>query len=395
MPTTIPIAITGNTHVEVSGAGIASNFAPGGYYAFLVQVDVSGANLSPVMRSVEMKFTVSNPTDQVTLFFPGGARSSQATWYLYIGARLRNEDSYIPLTIGTFGVTSVVLDASTAVPGLVTEFIPDLVPTYYLGLLTSQYRTLPNFNAWLRSALELLAGVMDVNAAMVNAFDIDYAAGAQLDIIGQIVGVTRVLPFQPTGSQPIAAINKDAGGTGYMTGNILTVSAGNNDATVKVTIAAPLTGAVLAIQLLNPGTGYSVASNVPTMTSGGFGGGCTVDITAISSTIPPTLDDDHYRILIKSKIARNQWDGQFGSLFAIWQNLFPGGLITVQDNQNMTATVLCIGSFDSLVKDMILHNLIVPRPEGVQYNFVFPTLPIFGFDGDGVFIAGFDTGHWA
>lgn len=111
--------------------------------------------------------------------------------------------------------------------------------------------------------------------------------------------------------------------------------------------------------------------------------------------VSPVLDDTSYRLLIKAKIAQNQWDGTIGSLYPIWQSLFPGGKIVVADQQNMTAEIIMSGAFTSIVKDMISNGLIVPRPEGVEYTYTFATLPIFGFDESTALVAGFDQGHFA
>lgn len=183
--------------------------------------------------------------------------------------------------------------------------------SYYLSLITSLYQNSPNFLSWLQAILSIICDINVCIQNMTAAFDVDTAVGVQMDILGQIIGASRVVPFQPSG--------------------------------------------------------------------GGI----------------PILDDDTYRILIRAKIAQNQWNGQASSLYSLWPSLFPGGIIAVQDNQNMTATIFLAGAFTDIAKDLIINGLIVPRPEGVLYNYVFAVLPVFGFDGDHTFIAGFDEGHWA
>lgn len=111
--------------------------------------------------------------------------------------------------------------------------------------------------------------------------------------------------------------------------------------------------------------------------------------------ISPILDDDTYRIYIKAKIAQNQWDGTIGSLYPVWRQLFPGGNIVIIDNQNMTAIVTLTGTFTSIIQDLITNGYIIPRPEGVLYDYVFGVLPFFGFGSSPGFIAGFGEGHWA
>jgi hypothetical protein len=114
-----------------------------------------------------------------------------------------------------------------------------------------------------------------------------------------------------------------------------------------------------------------------------------------SNSVSPVLDDATYRVLIKATIFNNQWDGLVGSLYSFWQNLFPGGKIVIVDNQNMTANILISGAFTSILQDLISHDMVVPRPETVGYIYVFATEPVFGFDADNSYVAGWDTGHWA
>jgi hypothetical protein len=72
----------------------------------------------------------------------------------------------------------------------------------YSALITSQHQK-PNFTAWLSAVL----GKADAGEAVLNAFteefDIDTAVGAQLDMIGDIVGLSRKLAFQPANGDPV------------------------------------------------------------------------------------------------------------------------------------------------------------------------------------------------
>jgi len=183
--------------------------------------------------------------------------------------------------------------------------------SYYSGLITSEYKLSNNFNLWLKAVLDILNDISICLSLMDYVFDLDYAQGVQLDILGQIIGVSRTLPFQPSGG------------------------------------------------------------------------------------VSPILDDDTYRILLKATIANNQWDGTINSLYPIWNNLFSGGQIVIQDNQDMTANIILSGSFNSIIQDMITHDMIVPRPETVAYNYIVGNLPVFGFDRNDAYIAGFDVGNWS
>jgi hypothetical protein len=112
-----------------------------------------------------------------------------------------------------------------------------------------------------------------------------------------------------------------------------------------------------------------------------------------SGGVSPILDDATYRLLLYARRAQNAWDGKINSLYGIWRTLFPTGKLIINDNQNMSATVILSGTFTSIIQDLVENGYIVPRPEGVLYNYVFGTLPIFGTDLDTTFVAGVDLGH--
>lgn len=112
-----------------------------------------------------------------------------------------------------------------------------------------------------------------------------------------------------------------------------------------------------------------------------------------SGGVSPILDDDTYRLLLYARIAQNKWDGRLNSLYTIWKTLFPSGRLVINDNQNMTCTVILSGTFTSIIEDLIVNGYIVPRPEGVLYTYVYSTLPIFGADLNNAYVAGADLGH--
>jgi len=189
--------------------------------------------------------------------------------------------------------------------------IQALNPGYYLNILTSEYKPAAEWNAWLSAVLNIANDITTLLAAMSGNFDLTYAVGNQLDALGVIIGVSRTVNFQPSGS------------------------------------------------------------------------------------VSPILDDATYRLLLQATIANNQWDGTIGSLYPIWNQLFPGGHITIIDNQDMSATIVMTGTFTSIIQDLITHGYIVPRPQAVGYTYVFGSLPFFGFDREDAFIAGFGVGKWS
>ena len=195
--------------------------------------------------------------------------------------------------------------------GYGNEPIESLPIGYYQALLTSEYALSPKLNQLLYVLLKKFDDVSQVMVQLDTALDLDIAVGAQLDMLGSIVGANRTVGFQPSGG------------------------------------------------------------------------------------VSPVLDDATYRIYIKAKIAQNQWDGTLVGLYPIWASLFPDGKIIIIDNQNMTCDITLTGTFTSILQDLIVNGYIVPRPEGVLFNFIFGTLPFFGFGSSPGFIAGFGEGHWA
>ena len=183
---------------------------------------------------------------------------------------------------------------------------------YYIDLITSEHRDKPNLIAWLDSILAIVEAGGVCAESLILALDLDSAQGVQLDILGQLVGQSREVYFQP------------------------------------------------------------------------FIG------------ISPILEDGDYRILLKAKIAKNQWKGTIVELQAIWAKLFPDGKIILQDKQNMTMDVIWVeGSFSVIMGELIQNGYIAPKPQSVFINYYFGATPFFGWDLQNSIIAGFDTGIWA
>ena len=182
----------------------------------------------------------------------------------------------------------------------------------YLRKITSEYQAgaSPNMLAWLQTNIQLYEDMLACLSTFTVAFNPATAIGAQLDVLGAIIGQSRTVTFQPTGS------------------------------------------------------------------------------------VSPVLDDVTYRILLQARILQNHWNGKIDSLFGIWQAIFPGGTLIVNDAQNMTVAIYVAGAFTSIIKDLITNGYILPRPQTVQYTYSFATLPMLGFDRDDAYVQGFDGGYF-
>ena len=73
----------------------------------------------------------------------------------------------------------------------------------YLDLITSQYQNSPKFKEWLKVLLTPYIDTQNLALNLYTHFDIDNAIGIQLDKLGEIIGVKRLLPFQPISGNPL------------------------------------------------------------------------------------------------------------------------------------------------------------------------------------------------
>lgn len=179
----------------------------------------------------------------------------------------------------------------------------------YSNLITQQHRDKSRFMATLEAMATPLVHVQNVIKSFVLAFDVDTAIGRQLDIIGQWVGVSRVI------STPISGVYFSWDGSedeGWDHG----VWKSPND----------------------PDSGFS------------------------------TLPDDLYRRVIKAKIRANASCGCVPDVYRILSELIPTvGLVKVVDNQNMTMTLRMDVSEITAVERAILETgLLQVQPAGVN-----------------------------
>ena len=183
---------------------------------------------------------------------------------------------------------------------------------FYIQLLTSQYHSSPKAKAFLLAWIEKFRDATDALEDIDPAFDIDLAIGAQLDILGDIVGTSRTVAFVPNGIPGRSSI----------------------------------------------------------------------------------LTDDEYRVLLKSKVGINMWKSVKGSLNDLWNAIFGGDYIGIQDRGDMSMDVYYSSTLAAIYKDFILYGYVVPRPQGVLVNYYCGDLPFVGFDYDNTFISGPGLGRW-
>lgn len=218
----------------------------------------------------------------------------------------------------------------------------------YLNRLTSQHARRPNFratvDAWTRLSIDLQRAL---KTGLSRAFDLDTATGVQLDQVGEWVGRTRSLRL------PIEDV--------YFAWE--TDKVGWNEGVWK--------------GLYDPAGGIT------------------------------RLPDDFYRMLLKAKVAANQWDGTRDGAYAVWEEAFApessieSSILFIQDFQDMTIAVGVAGAPPSPVLEALLTQGYIPlKPEGVRVSFyALPpsgsTGALFAWDCESNALGGWDTGSWA
>lgn len=219
----------------------------------------------------------------------------------------------------------------------------------YTDLITNYHAGKPLFFQHVDLSTRPLVDVSTALNGLITAFDIDTAVGVQLDILGEWIGRTRYV------SVPISGIyfSFDTDGLGWDQG----VWQGPYD----------------------PDSGYTA------------------------------LSDDTYRVILKAKIAINNWDGTNDSLPDILDTALAGSGIRMQivDNQDMTISIWVFPEVDISQVSLeliaaIRQGYLTVKAAGVWGGSIeLPAVEtpsegnrFFGFDMDNEYIAGFDDGSW-
>ena len=82
------------------------------------------------------------------------------------------------------------------------------------------------------------------------------------------------------------------------------------------------------------------------------------------------LDNESYRVLLKSRIIKNLWKGGIEDLQDSWEELF-NDRIKIRDNQDMTIDILVKDPFDNRLNEAIARGKVFPKPQSVLVTYVF------------------------
>lgn len=177
----------------------------------------------------------------------------------------------------------------------------------YLSLIPSENSDKPNFVAVLSGTLKpFVDGINQLNA-LPSLFDIDNASGDQLDAVGQWVGLSRRLSLVIDD----VYFAFDTPGLGF-------------DEGVWFSQGQPSEGIV-------------------------------------------TLDDSTYRVMLKAKIAANEWDGSLGDANRRLLEVFPGADVILKDNFDMSETFIISGTpYSVLFQKLVEQGFLDFKPAAVN-----------------------------
>lgn len=211
----------------------------------------------------------------------------------------------------------------------------------YLSRITLEHDTAPKYMAMLSIYAQWAVDRRTLLAAVPGLYDIDVAVGQQLDVDGQWIGFSRYLPV------PIEGV--------YFSFNIAGV--GFNEGVWK----GPF----------DPSEGLT------------------------------RLDDATYRLMLYLLISANHWNGTFEQAQQLLRDFIqqsPGTLLFLQDNFDMTMTIAIAGVIPStLFVALLASGYSRLRPAAVGSNVVVTSVsgtPLFGFNTENEYIAGFNHGAW-
>ena len=250
---------------------------------------------------------------------------------------------------------------------------------FYSGLLAYEYRGLPNADRQMQ--LYVKQFIADAFASEVqDAFNLDTAIGAQLDIIGKYAGVPRNIGtpdpqgffgFWSYASARDITLYKGTWVPATDTPTLPTAAGGNTGwwyvASANGTSSAPISatftagdvifsdGSVWAKETADNGNGFTSYLDNTINATGQF-----YDYS-FAGGLNTNLADAPYRSVIKLKIATNTSDGTLASIMAILNAFFPGQ-ISLVDNADMTMTYT-VAPEVALPASVLLAYL--PRPMGV------------------------------
>jgi hypothetical protein len=214
----------------------------------------------------------------------------------------------------------------------------------YTDRITTLHGDKPGFVSMVEQITNQLIGVQNLYSNMVAYYDLDTAVGAQLDVIGLWIGISRDL-------------------------------------------SAPVSNVYYSFDIANLGFDNGVWRGPYDPASGII-----------------TLPDEYYRLVLKAKILNNHWDGTKEQAYSVVQAIFEpyGFLFFIEDNADLSMDIgLLTGeSQNSLIVGLLKQGKFNIKPAGIRINYYISASDpgkIFSFDFEATqtYFGGFDNSSWA
>ena len=174
----------------------------------------------------------------------------------------------------------------------------------------AQYRDKPKAVKWFDITTELATPVADTYEQIRRVYNIDLNSGAQLDLIGRVIVESR--EFIANVKLDVYECNTD----------------GDNEC-----------------------------------------GDSLVQCSATSITADDELSDEYFRLLLKSKIIKNNSETTIDDILDAVTFIAPDiDIIRVTDGEDMTFSIEFSGVANPIVRDLLISGKIVPKPQGVRFN---------------------------
>lgn len=198
--------------------------------------------------------------------------------------------------------------------------------------VATQYTASEKFLAYIRALLDASSELESVFQTIAEQADIDIAEGVNLDVIGEIVGISRIIPAS------IAV--KFFGFEGQPGGDVFGEE-------------------------------------------GALGIGSRFREELESETATSVLADPEYRLLIRAKIVKNHAKGTNEDILLGLDYLFNASLTVVEDLGGMSIGVAIGRQLTFQEKAMVTGLDILPRPAGlrIKWRSTFDSAKYLGFDG--------------
>lgn len=219
---------------------------------------------------------------------------------------------------GVSTLSNVTVERSVDVVGKGEHTIP-LQPINTKWLKTNriywQYRNKPKLTAWYNITRDIGQSLYDASQVVRNMYNVDMMSGAQLDIIGRVVVADR--NYIKSQLLKTASYAPDGQGAQY----------GDEEAM------------------------YSVGA----------------------TDVNGTMSDELYRLVIKSKIIKNNCGAYIEDILKAFKTLFPNVTqATLRDYEDMSFDIQYSGEITELERWALLNVNLLPKPVGVR---------IIGFEG--------------